>query len=97
MVIGGVLALGRTNVHRAAAARTDGLRSPSGHFTQTIRRARLRALLNATSDMDGDLLGATLPRRPKVEMKAGRGYLVNAGEAELVQVATASATESGRF
>jgi len=86
-VIGGVLELGRPNVHLIAAARADGLRSLYGHFTQTIRRSRLGLLLNPSSDMDGDLLGAALPRRQRIEMKAGRGYLVSAGEADLVQVA----------
>ena len=36
---------------------------------------------------DGDIVGATLPRRAPVQMTVGRGYLSHNGEAEIVQVA----------
>ena len=44
-------------------------------------------LLQPNLDIDGDLLGAVLPRRSIVAIGPGRGYVINDGAAELVQVA----------
>jgi hypothetical protein len=38
--------------------------------------------------VDGDLLGTRLPRRSNPVFPVGRGYLVERGTLELVQVAT---------
>ena len=55
-----------------------------------MRRSRLGVLLQPDVDVDGDLLGTVLPRRPAMATVAplpGRGYLVVDGRPELVQLA----------
>ena len=53
-----------------------------------MARAKSGVLLRPNVDMDGDLLGTVLPRRPPVSMAVpGRGYIVVNGEARIVQVA----------
>ena len=45
-------------------------------------------LLRPDPDLDGDLLGARLPRRTPVAMGVpGRGYVVNSGDITLAQLA----------
>jgi S-DNA-T family DNA segregation ATPase FtsK/SpoIIIE len=44
--------------------------------------------LHPELDVDGDLLGVRLPRRTNAVFPPGRGFLVNRGEVELVQVGT---------
>jgi DNA segregation ATPase FtsK/SpoIIIE, S-DNA-T family len=73
------------DVHIVAAGRADAVRSAYGHWTRDVRRSRLGLFLLPDPD-DGDLLSVTLPRKPLPRV-AGRGYLVAAGAAELVQVA----------
>jgi S-DNA-T family DNA segregation ATPase FtsK/SpoIIIE len=70
-----------------AAGRNDGIRTGYSHWTRRLRRSRLGVLLRPDVDLDGDILGASLPRRAPVAMVPGRGYVVNSGEAELIQVA----------
>jgi S-DNA-T family DNA segregation ATPase FtsK/SpoIIIE len=70
-----------------AAGRVDALRSAYGHWTQVLRRQRRGLLLRPTSDLDGDVLGVTLPRREAVPAAPGRGYLVADGGCSLVQLA----------
>ncbi len=70
-----------------AAGRNDGIRTGYSHWTRPLRRSKLGVLLRPDVDLDGDILGASLPRRAPVAMVPGRGYIVNSGEAELVQVA----------
>ena len=70
-----------------AAGRVDALRSAYGHWTQVLRRQRRGVLLRPTSDLDGDVLGATLPRREAVPAAPGRGYVVADGRCALVQLA----------
>jgi S-DNA-T family DNA segregation ATPase FtsK/SpoIIIE len=69
------------------AGRSDSLRSLYGHWTQTVRRSKAGILLVPDRDMDGDLLGAQLPRRIHVTMQPGRGFLVADGTVDLVQIA----------
>jgi S-DNA-T family DNA segregation ATPase FtsK/SpoIIIE len=52
-----------------------------------VRRHRLGVLLRPRAAVDGDLLGVALPLRSPVAPAPGRGYLVEAGRAELVQLA----------
>jgi S-DNA-T family DNA segregation ATPase FtsK/SpoIIIE len=77
----------RDGVHVVAAGRTDVLRGAYGHWTRAVRRSRVGLLLRPHLDLDGDLLGAALPRRVSVPMTPGRGFLVVDGAARLVQVA----------
>ena len=70
-----------------AAGRNDGIRSGYSHWTRPLRRSKVGVLLRPDVDLDGDILGVSLPRRAPVAMVAGRGYVAAGGEAELVQVA----------
>jgi S-DNA-T family DNA segregation ATPase FtsK/SpoIIIE len=77
----------RRDVIVVAAGRIDALRSAYGHWTQIVRRQRRGVVLRPTSDLDGDVLGAALPRRETTPMAPGRGYLVVDGVCRLVQLA----------
>jgi S-DNA-T family DNA segregation ATPase FtsK/SpoIIIE len=85
--IAGLLGAARPDLHVIAAGRADALRTLYGHWTQTIRRSKAGLLLRPNIDLDGDLLGVTLPRRSPVRLGVGRGYLVHNGEWDIVQVA----------
>jgi S-DNA-T family DNA segregation ATPase FtsK/SpoIIIE len=75
-------------LHAFVAGGNDTLRSLYGHWTKTVRRSRTGILLRPNVDLDGDLLGTTLPRRAPVALSVpGRGYLVAGGETRVVQVA----------
>ncbi len=78
------------------AARPDALRAAYGHWTQLARRSRLGVLLWPDPLIDGDLLGASLPRHAPLPRRPGRGYLVAEGHAELVQLAVASSVPARR-
>jgi S-DNA-T family DNA segregation ATPase FtsK/SpoIIIE len=85
--IAGLLSAGHPDLHVIAAGRSDSLRSLYGHWTQTVRRSKTGVLLRPNVDLDGDLLGVTLPRRSPVRLGVGRGYLVHNGEWDIVQMA----------
>jgi S-DNA-T family DNA segregation ATPase FtsK/SpoIIIE len=72
--------------HVVAAGRADGLRGLYGHWTRTLRRSRLGVLLQPDVDLDGELLGTTLPRRVPLARLPGRGHLVVDGAASVAQV-----------
>jgi hypothetical protein len=59
-----------------------------GHWTQLVRRQRRGLVLRPQDDLDTDVLGVVLPRRPFVPSAVGRGYLVADGAQVLVQLAT---------
>jgi S-DNA-T family DNA segregation ATPase FtsK/SpoIIIE len=69
----------------AVAGRSDALRGSLGHWTRALRRSRLGVLLRPNLDLDGELLGTSLPRRVSVPWTAGRGFLVINGEPTIVQ------------
>ena len=71
-----------------AAARTDDVRGGYGHWLREIRKSRTGLLLQPDLSTDGDLLGVRLPRRLSTPLRPGRGFLVENGEARLVQIAT---------
>ncbi|MGH9259518.1 MAG: FtsK/SpoIIIE domain-containing protein, partial [Acidimicrobiales bacterium] len=89
--VGGVLdrlsTSDRPDLLFVAAGRNDGIRSGYSHWTRPLRRSKLGVLLRPDVDLDGDILGAQLPRRAPVAMVTGRGYLASSGEVDLVQVA----------
>jgi len=87
---------GCTALTVVAAGRVDALRSAYGHWTQVLRRQRRGLILRPTSDVDGDVLGVTLPRRESVPAAPGRGYLVADGGCALVQLAWSDRAEIGR-
>ncbi|MEO5723156.1 MAG: hypothetical protein ABIQ39_10030, partial [Ilumatobacteraceae bacterium] len=70
-----------------ASAKPDVVRQTYGHWTAVVRRSRLGLIAAASSDLDGDLLGATLPRRLPVAARAGLMWLTSNGSVELIQVA----------
>ncbi|HEX2381270.1 MAG TPA: FtsK/SpoIIIE domain-containing protein [Acidimicrobiales bacterium] len=71
-----------------AAARTDDVRGSYGHWLREVRKSRTGLLLQPDLSSDGDLLGVQLPRRSSTPFRPGRGFLVERGEARLVQIAT---------
>ncbi|MBY8882557.1 FtsK/SpoIIIE domain-containing protein [Actinacidiphila acidipaludis] len=73
--------------HLVAAGRADAVRRTYGHWTQAARDNRCGILLAPDHDLDGDLLGTTLPRHDRLAPLPGRGYLVTDGIATGVQVA----------
>jgi S-DNA-T family DNA segregation ATPase FtsK/SpoIIIE len=71
-----------------AAGRSDSVRAGGlSHWTSRLRRARLGVLLQPDIHLDGEILGTKIPLQAPVAMTAGRGYLVNAGAAELIHMA----------
>jgi len=82
----GLFADSPPGLHAIVAGRADGLRS-LGHWSAGVRRSRTGLLLQPDVQVDGGLLGVTLPRRPAPPARPGCGYLVQAGGFELVQVA----------
>ncbi|QOW64675.1 FtsK/SpoIIIE domain-containing protein [Rothia terrae] len=73
-----------------AAGRSDELRTLYSHWTKTLRKAKCGVLLQPNVDLDGDLLGARIPRKAPVELSVGRGYAVSNGNVHLVQAVSAS-------
>jgi S-DNA-T family DNA segregation ATPase FtsK/SpoIIIE len=70
-----------------AAGRSDTLRRSFGHWTQKVRESRCGVLLIPDYDLDGDLLGVTLPRLNRLAAIPGRGFLCVGGSVEGIQVA----------
>jgi S-DNA-T family DNA segregation ATPase FtsK/SpoIIIE len=75
-----------TNIHAVVAGRADELRS-LGHWAVGARKSRVGLLLQPDVQVDGMLLGITLPRRPAPPIRPGCGFRVDAGGFELMQVA----------
>ena len=72
-----------------AAARLDAVRSAYGHWTREVARSRCGIILTSPGDVDGDLLGATLPRRSLIAARPGLGWVVDGRGHGLVQIARA--------
>ncbi|HEX7096909.1 MAG TPA: hypothetical protein VF183_13570, partial [Acidimicrobiales bacterium] len=81
---------GRPGLHVVAAGRGDRLRGLFRHWTTEVRRSRLGILLRG-DELDGDLVGARVPRRSPAPWRPGRGWLVTDDAVELCQVALADA------
>ncbi len=75
-------------LHAVVAGRTDALKT-LGHWSAGVRRSRIGLLLQPDLQVDGPLLGVTLPRRPEPPARPGCGYRVDPRGFELVQVARA--------
>jgi S-DNA-T family DNA segregation ATPase FtsK/SpoIIIE len=93
-ILADLLSAPGTGVHALIAGRAETFRA-LGHWSNPARRSRTGLLLAPDVQMDGALLGATLPRRPAPPVRPGCGYLVRPADFELVQVATVSAEEAG--
>ena len=70
----------------AAAERVAAQRAFSG-WLRELRKDEHGLLLSPDTETDGELLGVRLPRRTNPVYPPGRGYLVERGTVELVQVA----------
>jgi S-DNA-T family DNA segregation ATPase FtsK/SpoIIIE len=70
----------------AAAERSAAQRAFSG-WLRELRKEEHGLLLDPDLDVDGDILGTRLPRRSSPVFPPGRGYFVERGSVELVQVA----------
>jgi S-DNA-T family DNA segregation ATPase FtsK/SpoIIIE len=87
-VVAGVRgALDRAGTVVVAAVRADATRSLYGHWLNEVRRSRVGILLRPDLELDGDLLGVTLPRRTIAPLNLpGRGFAVADGTATLIQL-----------
>jgi S-DNA-T family DNA segregation ATPase FtsK/SpoIIIE len=70
-----------------AAGRADALRVAYGHWTTLCRRSRLGLVMAGGAELDGDLLGAVLPRRTPIPPRPGLAWLVDGSGQSLVQLA----------
>ncbi|NUR77509.1 MAG: cell division protein FtsK, partial [Thermoleophilia bacterium] len=70
----------------AAAERQAAQRAFSG-WLRELRKEEHGLLLDPDPDVDGDILGTRLPRRSNPVFPPGRGYLVERGVVQLVQIA----------
>jgi DNA segregation ATPase FtsK/SpoIIIE, S-DNA-T family len=71
----------------AAAARMEAVRSAYGHWTREITRSRCGLVLTSFGEIDGELLGVTLPRRMSIPPRPGLAWLIDGQGHRLVQVA----------
>ena len=71
----------------AAAERDAAQRAFSAAGCASCARTSTACCSTPDADVDGDLLGVRLPRRTNPVYPPGRGYLVERGAVELVQVA----------
>ncbi len=72
-----------------AVAERQAAQRAFGGWLRELRKEEHGLLLDPDPDVDGDLLGVRLPRRSNPVFPPGRGYLVERGTIELVQVAAA--------
>ena len=76
-----------------AASERQAAHRAFGGWLRELRKEQHGLLLDPDLDVDGDILGTRLPRRSSPVFPPGRGYLVERGTIELVQVATSSTPE----
>jgi DNA segregation ATPase FtsK/SpoIIIE, S-DNA-T family len=86
-VLAAMAGSGRAGRTVVAAGRPEALRQSYGHWTTVLRRSRTGLVSANANDIDGDLLGAVLPRRLPVEARPGLAWLITPGAVALVQVA----------
>jgi DNA segregation ATPase FtsK/SpoIIIE, S-DNA-T family len=71
----------------AVAARLEAVRVAYGHWTREVARSRCGLIMTSMGDVDGELLGATLPRRPPIPPRPGLAWIIDQDGQRLVQVA----------
>ncbi|MEA2683868.1 MAG: segregation ATPase FtsK/SpoIIIE, family [Chloroflexota bacterium] len=74
-------------VRLLAAVETRAAHRAYTGWIAEMRKARQGLLLQPDVDLDGDLLGARLPRHETVVFPPGRAFMVQGGQTELVQLA----------
>jgi S-DNA-T family DNA segregation ATPase FtsK/SpoIIIE len=77
----------RPGVTFAVAARLEAVRVAYGHWTREVVRSRCGLIMTSKGDVDGELLGATLPRRPSITPRPGLAWVIDQDGHRLVQVA----------
>ena len=82
-----VIAGRRPGVTIAAAARPEAVRAAYGHWVRDVARSRCGLVLTGPGDVDGELLGATLPRRSVIPARPGLAWVIDGRGHRLVQVA----------
>jgi DNA segregation ATPase FtsK/SpoIIIE, S-DNA-T family len=75
-----------------AAANPSALRQQYGHWTAAVRRSQTGLVLARSDRMDGELLGAVLPRDLPVAPRPGLAWMVQQAVPTLVQVAIPTTT-----
>ena len=73
-----------------ATVRSSTARQGYSHWTRFVRASGTGVLLEPDQALDGELLGVRLPRGQRLDKVTGRGYLVDSGVSEVVQVAVAA-------
>ncbi len=71
----------------AVAARLEAVRVAYGHWTREVARSRCGLIMTSAGDVDGELLGATLPRRSMISPRPGLAWAIDQRGHRLVQVA----------
>ena len=71
----------------AVAARLEAVRVAYGHWTREVARSRCGLIMTAMGDLDGELLGVTLPRCPPIPPRPGLAWIVDQVGPRLAQVA----------
>jgi S-DNA-T family DNA segregation ATPase FtsK/SpoIIIE len=79
--------VGRSGVTFAVAARLEAVRVAYGHWTREVARSRCGLIMTSMGDLDGELLGATLPRRSPILPRPGLAWAIDHEGHRLVQVA----------
>jgi S-DNA-T family DNA segregation ATPase FtsK/SpoIIIE len=92
-VLAALAASRRHGLMIVATGKPDSLRHSYGHWTGVVRRSRLGIITTAANDLDGDLLGATLPRRTPIPPRPGLAWVVSDGVVVLAQVAIEQAED----
>ncbi len=73
-----------------AAAQTHTVHRSFGGWLTDLRKAKHAMMLTPDLELDGELVGARLPKKSSRRFPTGRGYLVRRGEVDYVQVALSS-------
>lgn len=81
------------DVRVVAAGENSALRRSSFNAAGELRKDKTGLLLQPDLELDGDILGARIPRRAVLRLPVGRGFIVRRGVAELFQVASPTPAE----
>jgi S-DNA-T family DNA segregation ATPase FtsK/SpoIIIE len=86
-MLAGVVAGRWPNVTVLVGARHEAMRAAYGHWARDVARSHCGLILTTVGEIDGDLLGVTLPRRSPIPSRPGLAWLVDRRGQRLVQVA----------